>query len=341
MVYGNDRFVAGGKDGAVRTSTDGIAWSDEFVGIPGMNVQGLAFGNGTFCAVGQDCRVATSTDGTTWTARQTGVGGADPPDLQGVTFAENRFTVVGEQGLILQSGTFTPTLHITVSPAGGGTTVPAAGADHSYATGTRVTVTATSATGYRFAGWSGDSTATLASATVVMDRDRTLTATFAPVTVKRSAPDMNVARMGHSAVVLPAADGRAASARLAVFGGHGTGFTALDSFEVWAPGTDTFTLGILPFTFDWGALARLADGTLLLAGGAGGNLGAASRKATPPRTPGRGGLSSGRPPPGVGTRRGYSLHATVTNLETAQPDVQGCFKIWRRVSEGHASAHTK
>ena len=44
--------------------------------------------------------------------------------------------------------------------------------------------------------------------------------------------------------------------------------------------------------------------------------GAASRKATPPRTPGRGGLSSGRPP-GVGTRRGYSLHATVTNLETA------------------------
>ena len=32
--------------------------------------------------------------------------------------------------------------------------------------------------------------------------------------------------------------------------------------------------------------------------------GAASRKATPPRTPSRGGLSSGRPPPGVGTRRG-------------------------------------
>jgi len=45
--------------------------------------------------------------------------------------------------------------------------------------------------------------------------------------------------------------------------------------------------------------------------------GAASRKATPPRTPSRGGLSSGRPPPGVGTRRGYSPHATVTNLETA------------------------
>ena len=85
-------------------------------------------------------------------------------------------------------------------------------------------------------------------------------------------PNMKVARMGHSITELP--DGR-----VVVFGGHGEGFVSLNSIEIWRPDTDLFSLVSTPFTFDSGALVRLADGRYLMAGGAA-NLGVAPGYST-------------------------------------------------------------
>lgn len=83
-----------------------------------------------------------------------------------------------------------------------------------------------------------------------------------PVWTVSAAPPMNSARMGHESRLLP--DGR-----VIVFGGHGSGFTALDSAEIWNPASGEFLPRAMAATHDGGALARLADGRYLLAGGAG------------------------------------------------------------------------
>ena len=71
-------------------------------------------------------------------------------------------------------------LTVAVSPAGGGTTDPAAGV-HAYAYGTVVAVTATPATGYAFASWSGACTGA-GACSVTMDADKTVTANFTLIT---------------------------------------------------------------------------------------------------------------------------------------------------------------
>ena len=81
-------------------------------------------------------------------------------------------------------------------------------------------------------------------------------ATFTP------GPSLNIARMDANPITLP--DGR-----VVVFGGHGTGFIALDTAEVWQPGEASFTTLTMQYPHDWPAFAQLADGRLLLAGGAG------------------------------------------------------------------------
>jgi uncharacterized repeat protein (TIGR02543 family) len=68
-------------------------------------------------------------------------------------------------------------LTISVSPSGGGTTVPAAGT-HEYKKDTVVTITATAATGYQFDKWSGDASGTTATTTVTMTKDKTVRAEF-------------------------------------------------------------------------------------------------------------------------------------------------------------------
>ncbi len=97
----------------------------------------------------------------------------------------------------------------------------------------------------------------------------TLVAATAPTNAPSllDGPLMNVARMGHCIGEMP--DGSAV-----VFGGHGQGFVALNSIEIWRPAANSFTLLPTPFTFDSGALVRLADGRYLMAGGAA-NLGVA------------------------------------------------------------------
>jgi hypothetical protein len=79
-------------------------------------------------------------------------------------------------------------------------------------------------------------------------------------------PNMNVARMAHVTAALP-------GGKVAVFGGHGIGFIPLSSAEIWDPATNAFTRYNMNYTHDGGAIAKLADGRYLLAGGLSGGSG--------------------------------------------------------------------
>lgn len=71
-------------------------------------------------------------------------------------------------------------LTMVVSPAGGGTTSPAAGVN-TYADGTVVPITATPAAGYRFVNWSGAVTGSTNPTTVTMNAAKSVTANFIAV----------------------------------------------------------------------------------------------------------------------------------------------------------------
>jgi len=93
------------------------------------------------------------------------------------TVTMNANQTVGATFAPVQASTF----KLTLSPATGGSlsaspVQPAAG----YASGASVTVTATAATGYKFAGWTGACSGT-GTCAVTMTADKTVGATFAPV----------------------------------------------------------------------------------------------------------------------------------------------------------------
>jgi uncharacterized repeat protein (TIGR02543 family) len=86
--------------------------------------------------------------------------------------------------LILFAGCFltpsTRTLTMAVNPTGGGITNPAVGVHPGYTDNQVVSISATPFTGYHFVNWSGDDVANsnLASTTVTMDANKTVTANF-------------------------------------------------------------------------------------------------------------------------------------------------------------------
>jgi len=67
------------------------------------------------------------------------------------------------------------TLSTSVSPPRGGSISPVSG---TYDAGTRVTLTASPAFGYRFVSWSGDASGTSLTTTITMDSDKGVTASF-------------------------------------------------------------------------------------------------------------------------------------------------------------------
>ena len=78
------------------------------------------------------------------------------------------------------SGGGTTSYTLTTNVTGSGTVSSNPNAA-SYTAGTQVTLTATPATGYQFSGWSGALTGTTNPATITMDANKTITATFTQV----------------------------------------------------------------------------------------------------------------------------------------------------------------
>ena len=93
--------VAVGDEGAIYTSTNGIAWKRQANPEPSPQhwLRGVAGGGGHFVAVGETGTILTSTNGTNWTKRSSGTAA----HLNRVTFGYNTFTIVGDSGVALVS----------------------------------------------------------------------------------------------------------------------------------------------------------------------------------------------------------------------------------------------
>ena len=94
--------VAVGDQGAIYTSTNGIAWKRQ---SPSPQIttwlRGVAYGNGVFVAVGESGFIARSQNGTNWFEVNSGTR----VNLNRVSFGNNTFTAVGEQGFTMTSTT--------------------------------------------------------------------------------------------------------------------------------------------------------------------------------------------------------------------------------------------
>ncbi len=74
-------------------------------------------------------------------------------------------------------------------------------------------------------------------------------------------PDMTVARMGHYSVPLE-------NQSVLLIGGHGTSFVSLNNSELFTSNPDAFVSQTMNFPHDFGGVAEMQDGRILIAGGA-------------------------------------------------------------------------
>jgi len=113
---------------------------------------------------------ATPSPGYTFTGWSGDLSGATNPTT--ITMSTNRSVTA-----VFQAETLMYTLTTTASPSAGGT-ISRFPNVASYASGTVVTLTAIPASGYTFAGWSGDLSGATNPTTITMSTNRSITATF-------------------------------------------------------------------------------------------------------------------------------------------------------------------
>lgn len=117
-AFGDSRYVLGGGEGAlIRSSTNGLHWTDGLSTIGAENIHavtyGYAFGKGLFVAVGKGAHantsyVLTSSNGLDWIPRSvpttnTLFGVSPAFGANGVGWAEDLFIAVGDHGTIITS----------------------------------------------------------------------------------------------------------------------------------------------------------------------------------------------------------------------------------------------
>ena len=181
VTYGNGIFVAVSGNGKILTSVDGKTWTSQFSGTY-YSLNEVTYGNGIFVAVGGGGTIITSSDGQTWTSR---FSGTSTYILGGVTYGNGTFVTVGNAGIILQSAPYLVNLYISKMGTGNGTVASTDGnidcgsyCSETYNQGTIVTLTATPDAGSTFTGWADDCSGTASPLDVLMDHDKTCTATF-------------------------------------------------------------------------------------------------------------------------------------------------------------------
>jgi uncharacterized repeat protein (TIGR02543 family) len=172
-----------GTNGYVCRSTDsGATWKAMSIGHDYISVHCLAIDPITPSTVyaGTNVDVFRSTDsGVTWTVVKLGITSrnvtslAIDPKTPATLYAS--FT---HNGVFRYVGVSPYALTTTASPAAGGSIDRSPDAS-SYAPGTVVTLTASPVAGYVFTGWSGALSGTKNPATVTMDADKIVTASFA------------------------------------------------------------------------------------------------------------------------------------------------------------------
>ena len=134
---------------------------------------GTITGAGTYVAGSVVTLTATPLSGYTFTGWTGDVTATSTTTT--ITMNANKTVVANFQAVTPVSYT----LSAVSNPVGAGT-ITGVG---SYTAGSTATVTATAATGYTFTGWTGDATATTASASVVMNANKSVTANFKVATL--------------------------------------------------------------------------------------------------------------------------------------------------------------
>ncbi|WP_189032792.1 InlB B-repeat-containing protein, partial [Paenibacillus albidus] len=95
ITYGNNRFVAVGRSGAIATSIDGVSWTS-YPQNSSLSLHSVTYGNGTFVAVDFD-KILTSSDGISWASH------AYNTSFYSVAFGKGKFVGVGFGGDIMTS----------------------------------------------------------------------------------------------------------------------------------------------------------------------------------------------------------------------------------------------
>jgi hypothetical protein len=94
-TWGNGMFVAGGDEGKIGRSADGITWTlANISGFGSARINGIAYGGGRFVAVGEDWKIAYSPDGITWTS----VDGSPFWRADCITYGNGKFVAGGNDG---------------------------------------------------------------------------------------------------------------------------------------------------------------------------------------------------------------------------------------------------
>jgi hypothetical protein len=92
----NNIFLAGGDSGTLRTSTNGVNWSEvnssAQSAFQSRSMRSAAFGNGVYVICGAEGQLITSTDTVTWTTRNANAVGNW---LEAAAFGNGRFVVAG------------------------------------------------------------------------------------------------------------------------------------------------------------------------------------------------------------------------------------------------------
>ncbi len=100
VIHTDGGFIAVGNSGAFLTSSDGVSWTQQAVGV-GAHLHAVAKADGLIVAVGENGSVTRSENGTNWSLGNSGTG--EP--LRGITFGKGMFVAVGgaSDGVILTS----------------------------------------------------------------------------------------------------------------------------------------------------------------------------------------------------------------------------------------------
>ena len=100
VAYGNSLWVAGGKSGQLRTSTDAITWTTQTSNFGNTGIDSIAYGNSLWVAGGYAGQLRTSTDAITWTTRTLNLGNQR---IQSVAYGNNLWVAGATNGQLRTS----------------------------------------------------------------------------------------------------------------------------------------------------------------------------------------------------------------------------------------------
>jgi hypothetical protein len=123
IAYGGGRFVAGGEQGKMATSMDGVTWTavttDAFdydvtssegeISHRKATIYSIAYGNGKFVAGCEDGIIATSSDGETWAAISTDV--FDHVSIFGTDMVASVYTIAYGGGKFVAGSNYCDTVY--------------------------------------------------------------------------------------------------------------------------------------------------------------------------------------------------------------------------------------